>query len=70
MPTGDRYSTEVITLDDLYYMNKNIEFKLNNEHTAIISENKVLVGCQEFSIDTIIELGQVAEKHKLENYEE
>ena len=52
-------SCEETTLDDLYKLNqppKPRELKLNNEYTAIITDDKVKVGCQEFTHEVINEL--------------
>ena len=58
-------SCEETTLDDLYKLNqppKPRELKLNDEYTAIITEDKVKVGCQEFTHEVINELHKAINK--------
>ena len=53
------------TLDDLYKLNqppKPVEVKLNDEYTAIITDDKVKVGCQEFTHEVINELHKAINK--------
>ena len=35
---------------------RKIEFRLNSDYTAVLTKDKVTVGCQEFHIDTIKKL--------------
>jgi len=44
------------TLDDLYKMSKQNSLKLNDEYTAEIYDDKVVVGCQEFTHKSIKKL--------------
>lgn len=54
------------TLDELYKMlnEERFELELNDSHTAVIKNDVVKVGCQEFTFDKIEELNKLIMKYK------
>lgn len=55
-----------ITFDEFLSLKKdvNIEIKLNDEYTAIVSKDNVKVGCQTFPLSVITKLYNAVEKMK------
>lgn len=56
---------KLITLEELFAFNfkADIEVKLNDQYTAVINENGVLVGCQTFSFDKVEELYKAVKQY-------
>jgi len=52
------------TLDELYKMSKPNTVKLNDEMTAEIYDDKVVVGCQEFTHKSIKKLYKKVKEHE------
>jgi Fe2+ transport system protein FeoA len=63
---------KLITLDDLFgsgvpQIHSNTNLILNSNYTAVIDNEKVVVGCQTFPRENIIKLGEEIKKFKEEN---
>lgn len=59
-----------ITLDDLYkedFFFKPIKVKLNSQYTAVVHKDKIVVGCQEFTMEVFEELKKAVDKVKEKN---
>ena len=52
------------TLDDLFEYFEPIEVNLNNQYAAIVHKDKIVVGCQEFSMEVFEELKKAVDKVK------
>ena len=52
------------TLDDLFEEVKPIKVKLNSQYTAVVYKDKIVVGCQEFTMEVFEELKKAVDKVK------
>ena len=53
------------TLDDLFENFKPIKVKLNNKYTAAVHKDKIVVACQEFSMEVFEEIKKAVDKVKI-----
>ena len=58
--------TEIADIEEQWeeYISKDIEVKLNDEYTAVVSKDKIVVGCQEFPLSKVEELVKAVKKVK------
>lgn len=52
------------TLDDLFEKIEPIKVKLNSQYTAVVYKDKIVVGCQEFTMEVFEELKKAVDKVK------
>lgn len=58
---------KTITFDDLFkedFLFKPIKVKLNSQYTAVVHKDKIVVGCQEFTMEVFEELKKAVDKTK------
>lgn len=60
----ENHPSKEATLDDLYKIKEGVKVKLNDEYTAIIKDDVVEIGCQEFSFSVIKKLYKEIKNNK------